>query len=86
ANLCFSFDSRWVIDPLVNWVGRTAFQLSGLNRLFDRRVVDGTVNLVADSTKGSGRVLRFLQTGRVQNYALVIFISLLFLAGFYLTR
>jgi NADH-quinone oxidoreductase subunit L len=51
---------------------------------FDREVVDGTVNLVGRSTIASGRGLRRVQTGRVQNYALGIAVGLIVMAGSYL--
>jgi NADH:ubiquinone oxidoreductase subunit 5 (subunit L)/multisubunit Na+/H+ antiporter MnhA subunit len=51
---------------------------------FDREVVDGTVNAVGRSTVESGRGLRRVQTGRVQNYALGIAVGLIVMAGSYL--
>jgi NADH-quinone oxidoreductase subunit L len=51
---------------------------------FDREVVDGTVNAVGRATVGTGRGLRRVQTGRVQNYALGIAIGLIVMAGSYL--
>jgi len=51
---------------------------------FDRVVVDGTVNGVGRVAVDSGRGLRRIQTGRVQNYALGIAIGLILMAGSYL--
>jgi NADH-quinone oxidoreductase subunit L len=51
---------------------------------FDREVVDGTVNAIGRGTISSGRGLRRVQTGRVQNYALGIAIGLIVMAGSYL--
>ncbi len=51
---------------------------------FDREVVDGTVNAIGRGTVASGRGLRRVQTGRVQNYALGIAIGLIVMAGSYL--
>ncbi len=51
---------------------------------FDRNVVDGTVNSIGRATVQSGRGLRQVQTGRVQNYALGIAIGLIVMAGAYL--
>lgn len=47
---------------------------------FDVHVIDGVVNGVASITQRSGRGLRHIQTGRVQNYALGIALSLLVMA------
>jgi NADH-quinone oxidoreductase subunit L len=44
---------------------------------FDRHVVDGLVNLAAFLTRWSGIKLRYTMTGRVQNYALIIFSGLI---------
>jgi len=51
---------------------------------FDREVVDGTVNSLGRATLKTGRGLRLVQTGRVQNYALGIAVGLLVMAGSYL--
>ena len=51
---------------------------------FDREVVDGSVNAIGRGTVSSGRGLRRVQTGRVQNYALGIAIGLIVMAGSYL--
>ena len=51
---------------------------------FDREVVDGTVNAIGRTTLQSGRGLRQIQTGRVQNYALGIALGLIAMAGSYL--
>ncbi|MBA3779218.1 MAG: NADH-quinone oxidoreductase subunit L [Chloroflexi bacterium] len=51
---------------------------------FDVNIVDGAVNGVARLTQGTGREIRQIQTGRVQNYALGIAIGLLVVAVSYL--
>jgi NADH-quinone oxidoreductase subunit L len=51
---------------------------------FDVHVIDGAVNGVAAVTQSSGRGLRHIQTGRVQNYALGIAGGLLLMAIGYL--
>ena len=48
------------------------------------RVVDGTVNGIAELTQGTGRGIRQIQTGRVQNYALGIAAGLLVIAVTYM--
>jgi NADH-quinone oxidoreductase subunit L len=47
---------------------------------FDRAVIDGTVNGVASVTQSTGRSIRHIQTGRVQNYALGIAAGLIVMA------
>lgn len=52
----------------------------------DRAIVDGVVDGVAALTVGTGSILRKLETGRLQSYALVIFVGILFmLAGYALS-
>jgi len=51
---------------------------------FDVRVIDGTVNGVAALTQSTGRGIRQIQTGRVQNYALGIAAGLLVVAATYM--
>ncbi len=56
----------WLIDKLVIGVG---YALS----IFDRQALDGVVNGLAAVFVNFGRTLRMAQTGRVQNYGLVLF-------------
>ena len=111
ADLSYNFDYNWVINPIVNLVGRTGVLLSrglgvfdstvidGLVNLvgrggvlsavfsgfFDNKVVDGIVNGLATVTGWIGtNILRPIQTGKVQNYLLVVLISVLALLGLYL--
>jgi NADH-quinone oxidoreductase subunit L len=51
---------------------------------FDVRVVDGTVNGIAALTQSTGKGIRQIQTGRVQNYALGIAVGLLLIAVSYI--
>jgi len=62
----------YVIDGVVNAIGAGFVGLARLYRVFDLYVVDGLVNVVAWTAKTTGGVLRYVQTGRPQNYLLVI--------------
>ena len=79
------FDQK-VVDGVVNGVGYATLGLAIFYGWFDKWVVDGLVNLIAGVTKLSGRVMRFAQTGVVQNYCLVLFLGVLVIAGVYLFR
>ena len=63
-----------VIDGVINTVGRGS---TGLGRVVykyvDQGAVDGTVNAIARETDQAGGLLRPLQSGRVQRYALMLF-------------
>jgi NADH-quinone oxidoreductase subunit L len=56
----------WLIDKLVIAVG---YALT----FFDRQLLDQLVNGIAFAFARAGRTLRTMQTGRVQNYGLVLF-------------
>ncbi len=71
SEICFAFDNKWVVDPLVNLAGRAGVALSDLGGWIDRTFVDGAVNGVAAVIGWMGGALRQTQTGRVQNYLLV---------------
>jgi NADH-quinone oxidoreductase subunit L len=51
---------------------------------FDVKVVDGIVNGIGTLTRGGGRGLARIQTGRVQNYALGIALGLIAMVGAYI--
>lgn len=60
---------KYVIDGLVNFVGRTGHAWGILSAWFDKTFVDGLVNAAALVTQNFGSVVRLLQTGRIQQYA-----------------
>ena len=62
----------YVLDGAVNALGAITVWFARLYRVFDLYVVDGVVNLVGWAAKTTGGVLRYMQTGRPQNYLLVI--------------
>lgn len=84
SDLFNTFDEK-VIDSLVNFTGLSGIKLSDLGGITDLKVVDGIVNGVADVTGWVGEnVLRPIQTGKVQNYLLILLISMLAIIGIYL--
>ncbi|MFQ5855723.1 MAG: NADH-quinone oxidoreductase subunit L [Anaerolineae bacterium] len=74
---------QYLVDGAVNGVGWLTNQFSVLNGLFDTYVVDGVVNGIGFITDEGARGLRLIQTGRVQNYLLVVFFSVLVLVGLF---
>ena len=63
-----------VIDGVVNGVGKGATVFGRVvYRDIDQLVVDGAVNGIAQETDQAGGLLRPLQSGRVQRYALMLF-------------
>ena len=78
------FDAN-VIDGIVNLVRHvTVIALGHGSWLFDRFVVDGAVNGVADGAAGGSRIVRKLQSGFVQNYALMMGGGIVLMAAVYL--
>jgi NADH-quinone oxidoreductase subunit L len=73
ARATYWFDQR-VIDGAVNGVARGAARLARVvYEVVDQRVVDGAVNGIAETTGETGGLLRYVQSGRVQRYALTLF-------------
>jgi NADH-quinone oxidoreductase subunit L len=70
-----------VIDGAVNAAGKGAGALGRLTyRFVDQDVVDGAVNGIANETGNAGGLLSYVQSGRVQRYALILFASVGLLA------
>ncbi len=57
-----------------------------LNSFFDMKIVDGSVNGVAAIFRGIGAELRKIQTGLVQNYALMMSIGVIIIIGYLLLK
>ena len=81
----FARGSYWfnqnVIDGVVNGAGILASRyLSRGTYWVDQKVVDGFVNGSAVGTSEAGGVLRYVQSGRVQQYAALLFLGVAALA------
>jgi NADH-quinone oxidoreductase subunit L len=85
ARICSKFDYDWVINRMVDLVGRIGVGFSDASDEIDRTLVDRVlVEGTARSFSWFGSQLRFTQTGRVQNYLLVIALAVLLLVGLFL--
>ncbi len=85
ATLCAKFDYDWVINPIVNTVGRIGVVTAIISAKFDEIVIDGLGVLgTARFFKWTGKELRLTQSGQVSNYLLTIALSSLALVGMYL--
>jgi NADH-quinone oxidoreductase subunit L len=71
GRLLWDFDAS-VVDGAVNGTRHATVGFSWISSFFDQYVVDGLVNGVADTLQAGYRLVRRAQTGRVQNYALVM--------------
>ena len=85
ARFTARFDYDWVINPIVDLTGRLTNLIADGIAVFDSVGIDGyLVNGIPEAFKWFGGQLRLVQTGRVQNYLLILVIGLLILIGIYL--
>jgi NADH-quinone oxidoreductase subunit L len=78
------FDAN-IVDGIVNGVRNvTVVVLGHGSSLFDKYVVDGAVNGLAGGAAGASRGLRRMQSGFVQNYALIMGGGIVLMAAVYL--
>src|SRR5205823_14992893 len=75
---------RRVVDGAVNASGWVTLVSSWVSGLTDRTVVDGMVNLVGRICEEGSFWLRRLQTGLVQNYALLMLFGVFAFVSLYL--
>jgi NADH-quinone oxidoreductase subunit L len=75
CRLLFKFDLG-IIDWLVNAFGDFTVFLSDVKEWFDSHIVDGGVNGIAYVFRGISSGIRKIQTGQLQNYALIIFFGI----------
>jgi len=83
GNLLWEVDAT-VVDLIPNGASAITKGVSWIAAAFDQYVVDGLVNGVANSLQALFGVFRKAQTGRVQNYALVMGGGLFCLVAVYL--
>jgi NADH-quinone oxidoreductase subunit L len=79
----WTFDRR-VVDGVVNGSGWVTLVSSWLSGLTDRTVVDGLVNFVGKVCEEGSFWFRRLQTGLVQNYALLMLFGIFAFVSIYL--
>ena len=79
----WAFDRR-VVDGAVNGSGWLTVFLSWVSSLIDKYAVDGAVNLVGRSAEEASFVFRRVQTGLIQNYALMMLFGVFAFVSIYL--
>ena len=79
----WTFDRR-VVDGAVNGSGWATLFSSWISGLADRTIVDGAVNFVGWTAQESSYWFRRLQTGLVQNYALLMLFGIFAFVSIYL--
>jgi NADH-quinone oxidoreductase subunit L len=83
ADGLWTFD-RTVVDGAVNGSGWVTIFTSWLSHLIDKYLVDGLVNLLGAVIERSSFVFRRVQTGLVQNYALLMLFGIFAFVSLYL--
>ncbi|HEY7668976.1 MAG TPA: NADH-quinone oxidoreductase subunit L [Actinomycetota bacterium] len=69
--------NQHVLDGVVNGAARVTRRAASAIGWFDRTVIDGAVNGAGQVTRGFSGVLRFIQTGNVQWYAVALFVGVI---------
>jgi NADH-quinone oxidoreductase subunit L len=83
GRLLWKFDAK-VVDGAVNGSAWGTVEGALASSWWDRWIVDGLVRLIGGFTKTLSWPLRLIQTGYVQNYALVMIFGVLFFIGYVL--
>jgi NADH-quinone oxidoreductase subunit L len=79
----WTFDRR-VVDGAVNGSGWLTVFSSWVSSLIDKYIVDGAVNLVGRTSEESSFMFRRVQTGLIQNYALLMLAGVFAFVSIYL--
>ena len=69
--------NQTILDGVVNGMAALARGLSAVVYWFDRNVIDGAVNALGMGAEESGGLLKYLQSGNVQWYAVVLFVGVI---------
>ena len=71
--------NKWYVDELYNAIiVKPLDAFAGfLSRVVDNKIIDGLVNGVGKALQFSGRQMRFLQSGQVGSYILIMMISII---------
>lgn len=70
--------NKWYFDEVYYWFVRKGFMaLSKVSALFDKYVIDEIVNIIAQITKELGSTFKYIQNGKTQFSALVMYTGLI---------
>ncbi|MFQ5642046.1 MAG: hypothetical protein ACE5IR_29090, partial [bacterium] len=81
--LCRWFDTK-IVDGIVNMIGRVVFSGGWFSSAIEKYVIYGFLNLFRYGSHVSARILRRLQTGAVNHYAMMIIVGIFILVNLYL--
>jgi NADH-quinone oxidoreductase subunit L len=72
-----NWTNRYILDGVVNGTAMLSRGVATVINWIDRNLVDGFVNAAGGGASASGGFLRFLQTGNVQWYAVLLFVGVI---------
>ncbi len=73
----YLFLDRKIIDGVLHWFAYISIVIGNFFRNYiDKPIVNGSGDFVGEGTKRLGRSLRFIQSGRIQQYMIVALVSL----------
>jgi NADH-quinone oxidoreductase subunit L len=78
-----NWSNRYILDGIVHSFAWFARLMGRATDRLDKNVVDGAVNRVAIGTGWTGGLLRYIQSGNVQRYAVFLFAGVTILAVIY---
>lgn len=81
AQSLFTFDQK-VVDGVVNQAGTATLETSRIKQWIDQYIIDGLVNLCGWVTQILSAIVRKVQTGFVQHYIFMVFLSVILLICF----
>ncbi|MBJ7306447.1 MAG: NADH-quinone oxidoreductase subunit L, partial [Acidimicrobiia bacterium] len=71
-----------ILDGIINGIGLGARKIAAVVYVVaDQLIIDGAVNGSGQGSEGAGQLLRKIQTGKVQQYASILFAGAVVLAG-----
>jgi len=74
--VAYEFIDKGIIDGILHFVARTTFAVAAYFKLFEEKVISGGVDWIKDQFLSIAKEFRYLQTGKVQEYALIsVFIA-----------
>ena len=76
-SFAYLFIDRKIIDGFLHWVAYVSTLIGGfLRNYIDKPIINGSGDFVGEGTKRLGRGMRFIQSGKVQQYMIVALVSL----------
>jgi NADH-quinone oxidoreductase subunit L len=69
--IVYEIIDKGIIDGILHLIGRAVFRFGQYVKLFEERVISNGVDWLKDQFLSIAREFRYLQTGRIQEYALI---------------